>query len=213
MSPRTAEQFEGIREERKTLIMDVALEHFAKEGYHKTTINHIARHAGMSKGLMYNYFISKESLLFEIIMRSVNEIYADFDRNKDGQLSEEEFEFFIRRLFDLLKDKKTFWRLVFQLVMQNEVREKLVNMFPSSASSNEKNKNTSDQAFLNSIVNILTEYFVRKKKNKGSAYDPHRELNLFILMLKGFALSFVYMDDNGDGYYEKTINDIIAKYK
>jgi len=213
MSPRTAEQFEGIREERKTLIMDVALEHFAKEGYHKTTINHIARHAGMSKGLMYNYFISKESLLFEIIMRSVNEIYADFDKNKDGQLSEEEFEFFIRRLFDLLKDKKTFWRLVFQLVMQNEVREKLVNMFPSSASSNEKNKNTSDQAFLNSIVNILTEYFVRKKKNKGSAYDPHRELNLFILMLKGFALSFVYMDDNGDGYYEKTINDIIAKYK
>jgi len=213
MSPRTAEQFEGIREERKTLIMDVALEHFAKEGYHKTTINHIARHAGMSKGLMYNYFISKESLLFEIIMRSVNEIYADFDRNKDGQLSEEEFEFFIRRLFDLLKDKKTFWRLVFQLVMQNEVREKLVNMFPSSAGSNEKNKNTSDQAFLNSIVNTLTEYFVRKKKNKGSAYDPHRELNLFILMLKGFALSFVYMDDNGDGYYEKTINDIIAKYK
>jgi len=213
MSPRTAEQFEEMREERKTLIMDVALEHFAKEGYHKTTINHIARHAGMSKGLMYNYFISKESLLFEIIMRSVNEIYADFDRDKDGYLSEEEFEFFIRRLFNLLKEKKSFWRLVFQLVMQNEVREKLVNMFPSSASLKEENKNNSDQAFLNSIVNSLTDYFVRKKKIKGAGYDPFSELNLFMLMLKGFALSFVYMDDNGDGYYEKTINDIIAKYK
>ena len=99
MSPRTPEQFEEMREERKAHIMNVALEHFAKEGYHKTTISHIARHAGMSKGLMYNYFTSKESLLFEIIMRSVNEMYSDFDRDKDGYLTEEEFEFFILYLF------------------------------------------------------------------------------------------------------------------
>lgn len=213
MSPRTAEQFEEMREERKTHIMDVALEHFAKEGYHKTTISHIARHAGMSKGLMYNYFTSKESLLFEIIMRSVNEMYADFDRNKDGYLSEEEFEFFIRRLFDLMKEKKTFWRLIFQLVMQNEVREKLFNMFPSSGKFMEENRIIPDQALLNSIVITLTDYFVRKKVNEKPGYDPIRELNLFTLLLKGFALSYVFMDDNDEGYHEKTITDIIAKYK
>lgn len=213
MSPRTAEQFEEMREERKTHIMDVALEHFAKEGYHKTTISHIARHAGMSKGLMYNYFTSKESLLFEIIMRSVNEMYADFDRNKDGYLSEEEFEFFIRRLFDLMKEKKTFWRLIFQLVMQNEVREKLLNMFPSSGKFMEENRIIPDQALLNSIVITLTDYFVRKKVNEKPGYDPIRELNLFTLLLKGFALSYVFMDDNDEGYHEKTITDIIAKYK
>ena len=71
MSPRTPKQFEEIREEKKTLIMDVALEHFANEGYHNTTINHIAKHAGISKGLMYNYFESKEELLAEIINRSM----------------------------------------------------------------------------------------------------------------------------------------------
>lgn len=213
MSPRTPEQFEEMREERKTLIMDVALEHFAKEGYHRTTINHIARHAGMSKGLMYNYFTSKESLLFEIIMRSVNEMYADFDKDKDGYLSEEEFEFFIRRLFNLLKEKKSFWRLLFQLVMQNEVREKILNSFPSFEILTEENNNNRDMAFLNSIVNILTDYFVRKKDRGSKGYDPFRELNLFILTLKGLALSFVYMEDKNDGYYEKTINDIIEKYK
>jgi AcrR family transcriptional regulator len=213
MSPRTPEQFEEMREERKTLIMDVALEHFAKEGYHRTTINHIARHAGMSKGLMYNYFTSKESLLFEIIMRSVNEMYADFDKDKDGYLSEEEFEFFIRRLFNLLKEKKTFWRLLFQLVMQNEVREKILNSFPSFEILTEENNNIRDMAFLNSIVNILTDYFVRKKDRGSKGYDPFSELNLFILTLKGLALSFVYMEDKDDGYYEKTINDIIEKYK
>jgi len=213
MSPRTPEQFEGMREERKRLIMDVALEHFAKEGYHNTTINHIARHAGISKGLMYNYFISKESLLFEIIMRSVNEMYADFDSDKDGYLSGEEFEFFIRRLFNLLKEKKSFWRLIFQLIMQNEVREKILNSFPSFGILNEENKINSDMAFLNSVVNILTDYFLRKKDRGNKDYDPFSELNLFILTLKGFVLSFVYMEDKDDGYYEKTINDIIRKFK
>ena len=213
MSPRSPEQFEEMREERKALIMKVALEHFAKEGYHKTTISHIARHSGMSKGLMYNYFTSKESLLFEIIMRSVNEMYADFDRNRDGFLSEEEFEFFIRRLFNMLKEKKTFWRLLFQLIMQNEVREKLTNMFPSAEIFIEGNRNIPDQTLLNSIVITFSEYFIRKKEHGGAGYDPYSELNLFILMLKGFALSFVYMDDNDNGYHEKTINDIIMKYK
>lgn len=213
MSPRTPEQFEEMREERKTLIMDVALEHFAKEGYHKTTITHIARHAGMSKGLMYNYFTSKESLLFEIIMRSVNEMYADFDRDNDGYLSGEEFEFFIRRLFKQLKEKKTFWRLLFQLVMQNEVREKILSSFPTVGIPTEEKSASRDTAFLNSIVKILTDYFVRKKDRGNKGYDPFSELNLFILTLKGFALSFVYMEDKDDGYYEKTINDIIEKYK
>ena len=44
MSPRTPLQFEEIREEKRNLIMDTALEHFAREGFHATTINHIAKH-------------------------------------------------------------------------------------------------------------------------------------------------------------------------
>ena len=86
-------------------------------------------------------------------------------------------------------------------------------MFPSSGIFKAENKIIPDQALLNSIVITLTDYFVRKKANENPGYDPIRELNLFTLMLKGFALSFVYMDDNDDGYHEQTITDIIAKYK
>ena len=58
-----------------TLIMDVALEHFANNGFHAQPSAILARHAGISKGLMYNYFKSKEELLGEIINRSITEIY------------------------------------------------------------------------------------------------------------------------------------------
>ena len=134
MSPRTQQQFQEIREEKKTLIMDVALKHFANEGYYRTTINHIARHAGISKGLIYNYFESKESLLYGIISKSVLELYKYFDINRDGYLSEAEFEFFVRRIAQILKEKQTFWRLFFQLLMQNEVREQFLKEFLGSGS-------------------------------------------------------------------------------
>ena len=123
MSPRTSKQFEEIREEKRNLIMDTALEHFANQGYYATTINHIAKHAGISKGLMYNYFESKEALLEAILQKSVIEIYKYLDIDEDGSLSEAEFEFFVRKISVVLYEKKSFWRLFFQLLMQNEVRE------------------------------------------------------------------------------------------
>ena len=63
MSPRTEEQFEEIRESKKNLIQEVALELFATRGYHSTSISMIAKEADISKGLLYNYFESKEELL------------------------------------------------------------------------------------------------------------------------------------------------------
>ena len=133
MSPRTPKQYEEIRS-KIALIMDTALEHFANEGYYRTTINHIARHAGISKGLMYNYFDSKEALLKAIIDKSVTEVFSYFDIDGDGNLSEEEFEFFVRKIGVMLKEKRSFWRLLFQLLMQNEVREQFLKSFAGSGS-------------------------------------------------------------------------------
>ena len=47
--------------------MDAALELFVTYGYQGTTISQIAKKASVSKGLLYNYFKSKEELLHEII--------------------------------------------------------------------------------------------------------------------------------------------------
>ncbi|HRW21852.1 MAG TPA: helix-turn-helix domain-containing protein, partial [Bacteroidales bacterium] len=63
MSPRTPEQFEEIRLSKHKLILDTAMKLFASSGYHNTSISKIAKEAGISKGLIYNYFDSKEDLL------------------------------------------------------------------------------------------------------------------------------------------------------
>ena len=213
MSPRTPQQFEDIREEKKALIMNVALEHFAKEGYHNTTISHIAKHAGISKGLMYNYFESKEDLLSEIINRSMNEISQYFDPDRDGVLTEEEFELFIRKVFHLLRQKLSFWRLFYQFLMQKDVRDQfLKNHIGPVKQSGEIYSGTSS-TFLINMSRMLSDYFMRKKERKPAGYDPVLDLNMFIYTIEGFGMVTVYLDEVDERYYDKTINRIIELYK
>jgi AcrR family transcriptional regulator len=213
MSPRTRQQFDDIREEKKSFIMDIALFLFANKGFHATTITNIAKHAGISKGLLYNYFESKEDLLSAIIGRSVSEIYKYFDLNRDGYLTEDEFEYFIRKLGRTLNEKQSFWRLFFQVLLQSEVREQFLNSFIETESMVRSGKELKEGIFISNLMRIITEYFVRKKKNRDSEYDPYLELNMFMLTLKGFALTYIYMDEDDDAYFNKTVERIIALYK
>jgi hypothetical protein len=213
MSPRTPQKFKEMREEKITLIMDVALEHFANEGYYRTTIRHIAKHAKISKGLIYNYFESKEALLKAIIDKSVNEVFKYLDINKDGFLSEEEFEFFIRKINILLKEKRYFWRLFIQLLMQNDVREQFLKISPKSESLINPGNDSVDTNYPLQMMKMLMDYFTRKKRKTGEKYDPEADMNMFLFTLKGFAITGIYTDKNDDENNEKIINRIIELFK
>ncbi|MFA5629602.1 MAG: TetR/AcrR family transcriptional regulator [Dehalococcoidales bacterium] len=54
-------------EERRTQILDTALSVFAHKGFAGTTVKDIACSAGISDGLMYHYFPSKEKLLEAVV--------------------------------------------------------------------------------------------------------------------------------------------------
>ena len=66
--PRSAAQSEAARLRSATVIRHAALELFAEHGFHATTIAHIAKRAGVSKGLVHNYFATKEDLLVAIVV-------------------------------------------------------------------------------------------------------------------------------------------------
>lgn len=213
MSPRTPQKFQEMRDEKKALIMDVALFHFANEGYFNTTIRHIARHAGISKGLLYNYFESKEALLTAIVHKSINEIFNYFDSNRDGYLSEDEFEFFIRKINVILKEKHSFWRLLMQLLMQNDVREQFLKSFQMPDSLSHPGHEPGDNQYPLIMMKMIRDYFSKKKEKSGENYDPDFELKMFILTLKGFAITRIYTDDFDDENNEKIINRIIELFK
>lgn len=53
-------------EARRTKILEAAQSVFAEKGFHDATIAEIARAAGVSEGSIYEYFSSKEGVLFAI---------------------------------------------------------------------------------------------------------------------------------------------------
>ena len=145
--------------------------------------------------------------------RSIEEISRFFDPNKDGYLSEEEFEWFVRKIFAEIKEKLSFWRLFYQLLMQKEVRGFMLQFNESPVNSVRQIYNGSGLKFMTELMEMIAAYFMRKKDRRPAEYDPVLDMNMFIYTIEGFAMLTVYMDEVDPVYYEKTINRIIELYK
>ena len=58
----------------KKVILEVASKMFARFGFHKTTIDEIARSARKAKGSVYYHFTDKEDLFKEVILQEIQTI-------------------------------------------------------------------------------------------------------------------------------------------
>lgn len=189
MSPRTKEQFEEIRENRREQIMQVALELFASEGYAHCSISKLAESAGISKGLMYNYFESKKQLLAAILDKGMQEFVRYFDLNKDGVLTPDEVEFFIKKIFEMLRSNREFWMLYYSLAFQPKVTEQF--------------KKSPALRKMGDYYLMLHKYFEEK-----GCEDPDLEVLTISAMLEGLGIMMAYT------YPEMVIPDeILKKYE
>jgi len=179
MSPRTPEQFEEMRGTRRKQIMEAALELFASEGYSHCSIAQLASHAGISKGLLYNYFESKEALLIAIIEEGVHDIMTMMDPNQDGILEPEEVEGFIRNTFKGIRENLQFWILFINVVLQPPVKEFLDGKPFSSV--------------MERFSPRLLDYFERLGYE-----DPMLEMITFSAMIEGYGILLVYIYPNDE---------------
>jgi len=120
--PRTKEQFEEIRKGSRQKILDAALEVFAKQGYHSSTVDAIAKTAGISKGLLYNYFKSKDDVLNELMLGMMEVLMFEIMPLKPGEkFRKEDIINFINTGIDLVLAKPYYWKLYFSVALQPEV--------------------------------------------------------------------------------------------
>ncbi|MBT3250951.1 MAG: TetR/AcrR family transcriptional regulator [Candidatus Marinimicrobia bacterium] len=120
--PRTKKQFESMREKSRRSIMDSAIKLFATQGYHTTTMEGIAREANISKGLIYNYFSSKETLLSEVIHEGLSVIESLADRNTEIS-AKERLKNEIEVIFFSLDSNYEYWKFFSQILFQPEISE------------------------------------------------------------------------------------------
>ena len=176
MSPRTPKQFEEIRVEKKALIMQVALELFANKGYYPTSISLIAKKSKISKGLMYNYFESKEELLKAIIFHGFESLMDYFNPNHDGLLTTEELIHFIKKIIKTIKENVVYYRLYFSLMVQSPV----MKLFEKEL-----------WALFSPFFKTIYDYFEREGYE-----DPTAEVSFFQSLLDGVGMTYVSDPDN-----------------
>ena len=191
MSPKTPEQYKQLREEKKEQIMNVALDFFAKKTFQGTSISMIAKEAGISKGLIYNYFTSKEDLLEQIIHKAMDTITELFAKKKEADFNENDFEEIIHLNFELLKKDYHFWRLYMSLLMQTETIKILEEIIPE---------------FIENYLQIYANYY-RKKGLK----NPEQEAYLLGVVLDGVSLNYILDPEHFP--LEEMKQQIIEKFK
>jgi AcrR family transcriptional regulator len=104
-------------EERRSAILDAALTAFSQKGYHATSLDDIAREAGVSKALIYEHFASKQELHADLIARNAREL----TQRVAGALSGVEIESTVERLatgleafFAFVEERRDAWRMLFR---------------------------------------------------------------------------------------------------
>ncbi|MFH0941619.1 MAG: TetR family transcriptional regulator [Chloroflexota bacterium] len=75
---------------KKEQILKIAARMFCDRTYHGTTLQDIAREAGMLKGSLYYYISSKERLLADIISEAVNSLNEGLVRVENADLPPEQ---------------------------------------------------------------------------------------------------------------------------
>jgi AcrR family transcriptional regulator len=125
MSPRTSEQNEKVRAASRARILEHALRLFARHGYERTSVKMIAEAAGISQGLLYNYFEGKDALLRAIFEASMDDVRASFAAAEAEPDPARRIAALVRGGFAIVRENLDFWRLSYGVRMQAAVLEGL----------------------------------------------------------------------------------------
>jgi AcrR family transcriptional regulator len=176
MTPRTSKQFEEMRESKRKLIMESALKLFARHGFFDTSINMISIEAGISKGLMYNYFKSKEDLLRSVVFQGIDKFLVLFDPDHDGVLTKDELKFFIEEAFHTIETDISFWKIYISVLSQPQVLKIVGKNF---------------WEIINPVFKILENYFKR-----NNFKNPEMETRFFGALMDGICIHYVVDPDS-----------------
>lgn len=177
MSPKSKEQFEAIRQKSVATIKEVALELFATKGYNSTSISQIAKAAGVSKGLMYNYFDSKEDLLHTILTEAVEDGAAameEYLQQKHEPL--DELIGIVRSSIGMVKTNFHYWKLMTALAFQKDAMNDIKDILEKKQES---------------ILRQIFDIFERL-----GAQNPRLEAFYFGAVLDGLMVHYINMEED-----------------
>lgn len=161
-------EVDKIKESIKKSAQDL----FRKYGYHKTSVNEIAKRAKIAKATIYKYFESKELLLQAIIMEYIHNSVQEIIDNPSEDLDEEAYLSMV-----ILKTSRLSYTVCNEFIGWEFIRE--------SANSQDFLKTLSDD-----LENLLIKSFNQTPLFKADDYIER--LHFLIKASKNIVFSFAF---------------------
>ena len=102
---------------KRETILASAIEVFGKKGYTNAKMEDIANEAGVSKGTMYNYFESKESLFVELFIEEIGRSTNLEEIAEMGIPGRDKMKIFINDWFDSFDSRRYFSILILEFML------------------------------------------------------------------------------------------------
>ncbi len=111
---------------RRSQLIKAAYKVVSRKGFYNFTIRDIAKEANLSNGLVHYYFKNKQDLLLSLLKEINNNIKKYLNRAiKDLDDPEEKLKIFISHAFDLVKNEKDYFPVVFDFWTQINRSERM----------------------------------------------------------------------------------------
>jgi AcrR family transcriptional regulator len=120
--------------EKAQRIIDAMRDSVAKRGAAGSTFEHVAREAGVSRGLLHYYFGTKERLLVEVVRRDAEIRVARLDEPLErAKTVDDVIEVLVSSLTDLIDNEPAFFLLIYELFSAGrrnpEIQHEIGQMF------------------------------------------------------------------------------------
>ena len=174
---------------KSQLILETALRLFASQGYSATPISQIAKEAGVSQGLMYNFYSSKEELLRAMMQQGSADIAESMKAYAAITDPREAITIHVNETIRIIKKKKEFWRLLHAIRLQGGVLEEMQDLFAQIATT---------------VTNIFEKVF----RTLGFE-NPKLEAQLFLTQIDGIVIMYL---QNEKFQIQRLGNQLIKRY-
>lgn len=183
--PRTKEQYEEMRNATRQKIQSAGMRLFVQKGFGSTNVQDIADAAGISIGLLYRHYKTKDSLFNELVEFALNGLTQIIQTFEDADSPKKLMTKFVDEIYHDMQDGEELANL---LILMNQ-------LFFSGDGANRKQAEVLE---VNGRLLRSTAALIKKGQESGDfrSGDAHEMAVLFYSALQGLADMKVILKNN-----------------